>query len=107
MQMALKRDFVSVEDYLAGEENTQIKHEYIGGSIFAMAGASTEHNQIALNIAFALRAHLKGKPRRVFMSDVKVRVEFEGDQIFYYPDVMVGCDSRDKNHLYLQYPRIL
>jgi len=56
MQTALNREYLSVDDYLAGEEATDVKHEYIDGSAYAMAGASTEHNQISLNIALALRA---------------------------------------------------
>jgi len=107
MQVALERKFVSLEDYLAGEEKADIKHEFIGGAVYAMAGASTEHNQIALNIAFAARSHLKGRPCRVFMSDVKVRIEIGGEDIFYYPDVMIGCDSRDTKPLYLEFPRII
>lgn len=107
MQPAVNRDYVKAEDYLAGEETSEIKHDYIGGSLYAMSGASTEHNQIALNMAVALRSHLKGKPCRVFVSDVKVRLVFSGEEVFYYPDVMVGCDPRDTHRLYLQYPKLL
>src|SRR5438309_6507916 len=103
MQAALKRNFVTVEDYLAGEENSSVKHEYVDGAVFAMAGATAEHNEIAINITSAIKSHLRGKPCRVFMSDVKVRVEIAGEETFYYPDVMVGCDPRDKHHLFLRY----
>ena len=107
MQTALNRDFVSVDDYLAGEETSEIKHDYIGGSVYAMAGAIKEHNLIALNIYTALRSRLRGGPCQAFTSDIKVRLELLGDDVFYYPDVMVGCDPRDKHRLYLQYPKIL
>ena len=107
MQAALKRNVISVEDYLAGEEASRIKHEYVDGAVFAMAGATPEHNEIAINITSAIKTHLRGKPCRVFISDVKLRIEIEGEETFYYPDVMVGCDSRDKHHLYLRYPKLL
>ena len=107
MQAALNRDFVSVDDYLVGEEKSEIKHDYVGGSVYAMAGAIKEHNLIALNIYTALRSHLRGGPCQVFTSDIKVCLELLGDDVFYYPDVMVGCDPRDKHRLYLQSPKVL
>ena len=107
MQTAVCRDYISVQDYLTGEEISGIKHDYVGGNVYAMAGATTEHNQIAMNIAFRLRSHLKGNPCRVFMSDVKAQIEAAGESTFYYPDVMVGCDPRDKHHLYLRFPKVL
>lgn len=107
MQAALKGDFLSVDEYLAGEQTSEVRHEYIAGAVYAMAGASREHNQIAQNIAFAARSHLKASPCSVFISDVKVRLKVLGDDVFYYPDVMVGCDPRDTHRLYLNYPRIL
>ena len=107
MQAALSGEFVSVEDYLAGEEAGEIKHEYVGGVVYAMAGSTKEHNEIAQNIAFALRSHLKGKSSSVFISDIKVRLEALGEDVFYYPDVMVGCDPRDTQRLFLRYPKVL
>src|SRR5256885_6204510 len=107
MQTALHHDYLSVEDYLAGEETSDVKREYVGGNAYAMAGATTEHNQIAMNIAFPLRSHLKGNSCRVFMSDVKVQIEAAGEESFYYPDVMVGCDPRDTHQFYLRFPKLL
>lgn len=107
MQTALRCDYISVDDYLTGEEVSEVKHEYFGGNAYAMAGATTEHNQFSMNIAFAFRTHLTGKRCRVFMSDVKVRLSAAGEDAFYYPDVMVGCDPRDTNQLYLRLPKVL
>jgi Uma2 family endonuclease len=107
VQTALNRDYISVDDYLAGEETSDLKHEYVGGNVYAMAGATTEHNQIAMSIAFVFRSHVKGKRCRTFMSDVKVQVETAGESSFYYPDVMVGFDSRDTHQLYLCFPKVL
>jgi Uma2 family endonuclease len=107
MQAAFKRELVSVDDYLAGEEGSEVKHEYLGGVVYAMAGTSKEHNRIAQNIAFAARPSLKGKPCEVFISDVKVRLKALGDDVFYYPDVMVACDPRDTHRLFSRYPKLL
>jgi Uma2 family endonuclease len=90
-----KRVSIAPEEYLAGEQHSEVKHEYVAGHLYAMVGASEPHNQVALNLATALKAHLRGGPCRVFISDMKVRV----DDIFYYPDVFVSCDRAD-DHLY-------
>ena len=86
---------MSVAGYLAFEESSAVKHEFVGGEIHAMSGASLAHNKIALNIATALRAALRGGPCQVFMADVKVRLEAARDEFFYYPDVVVTCAATD------------
>ncbi len=82
------------EEYLAREELSPIKHEYINGQVYAMAGASDAHVTISLNLASALRSYLRGSGCRVYMSDMKAYIETTNT--FYYPDVMVTCDARDK-----------
>jgi Uma2 family endonuclease len=82
---------VSLEEYLSGERQSELRHEYLGGRVYAMAGASEEHNVILLNIAAALRSALRGTSCRAFMNDMKVRIEAAGRDVFYYPDVMVRC----------------
>jgi Uma2 family endonuclease len=102
-----KPQLLSVEEYIEGEQLSDVRHEYIGGLVYAMAGASDEHNAICLNLASALLAHLRGKLCRVFMADSKVRLRADADDIFYYPDLMVACDPRDTNRFFKQYPRVL
>jgi Uma2 family endonuclease len=98
---------VPIADYLAGEETSELRHEYLGGEVHAMAGGSTDHNLIAQNLTFAFRTHLRGKPCRAFMENVKVNLSLHTDDYFYYPDVMVGCDPRDTHRLYLRFPKLL
>jgi len=81
------------EDYFSWEEKQPLKYEYINGEVFAMTGGTLAHNSIALNIASALKNHLRGKGCKVFMADAKVGVSEKGP--FHYPDVMVTCDVRD------------
>lgn len=86
--------FFSVEEYLQLEQTSEIRHEYLGGQVFAMSGGSKEHNRITLNIASTVRSHLRGSSCSVFMADMKVSIELanQNKSIFYYPDVIVSCD---------------
>jgi Uma2 family endonuclease len=89
---ALKRPhFISVEDYLAGEELSEIRHEYLGGVVHAMAGGTNDHAAIAMNAGISLGGQLRGKPCRPFGSDAKVRIELQHQTRFYYPDLQVVC----------------
>lgn len=98
---------LSVEAYLAAEQSAQVRHEYVGGAVYAMAGASDEHIALCMNLAFALRTHLQGTPCRVQMSEGKVRLRLANEEIFYYPDVMVTCDPRDTDRYFKRYPKVL
>ncbi len=80
-------------DYLAGEDLSPIRHEYVAGEVFGMAGAMEEHATIALNFASLLRAQVRGGPCRVYIADMKLRVD--AADAFFYPDVFVTCDTRD------------
>jgi len=84
---------ISVEEYLESEKTAPVRHEYVAGQIYAMAGASDAHNTIAGNAFTLLKAQLRGGPCRVYMSDMKVWIEAAG--VFYYPDVLVTCDPED------------
>ena len=89
MATARQVTFISEEDYLEGEKIAELKHEYVDGHIYAMAGAHSNHNSLALNISSEFKNHLKGKPCRAYMSDMKVRIA-NGSK-YYYPDVLVNC----------------
>ncbi|GAA6621911.1 Uma2 family endonuclease [Scytonema sp. NUACC26] len=86
--------YLTSEEYLQLEENSDIKHEFIDGYVYAMAGALDPHVTIALNIASLLRNHVRGTGCRVYMADMKARIESLNR--YYYPDVMVTCDQRDR-----------
>jgi Uma2 family endonuclease len=108
MNAALKIDEpLSVEEYLKGEELSDVRHEYIGGRVYAMPGVTIAHNTISLNLASALKTHLRGGPCRVFVEGVKAHLRSIGLEIFYYPDVMVACDSRDTHRLFREYPKLI
>ncbi len=107
MQTAAKNDYVPVEEYLAAEENSEVRHEYLGGLVYAMAGTTPAHNTIALNLATNIRPRLKGGPCRLYMSDVRVNFQIRDDDYFYYPDIVVTCDSRDTNQLFISHPKLI
>lgn len=98
-------DFISEADYLAGEQYANIRHEYVDGKVYAMAGTSLRHNDIAMNIAFALRLAARDTPCRVNVSDVKVRAE--KPKAYYYPDVMLGCERDESSKHYLENPCLI
>ncbi len=107
MQAATQTEFVSVEDYLAAEEKSEVRHEYLGGLIYAMAGETRVHNQIVQNIGFALREALRGKPCRLYLTDVRVNLDLRNDDYFYYPDVVVTCDKRDSHPRFVRFPKLI
>ena len=96
-------DSITVSDYLAGEEISDTKHEYLGGTVHAMAGATIRHHKIAGNCLGSLHGKLRGKSCQPFNSDTKVRIEFPDHTRFYYPDAMVVCQSNpDSAHFQTQ-----
>lgn len=80
--------------YLAWEETQAERHEYLAGEVFAMVGVRQSHNVATGNLYASLRRALKGSPCRVFIESVKARVE--AADCFFYPDVLVTCDPRDR-----------
>lgn len=105
---ALKKPyFVTVGDYLAGEELGDVKHEYIGGTVHAMAEAINRHNIIAGNCFGALFGKLRGKFCQPYNSDVKVRIEFPDHIRFYYPDATVVCVPNPDNEHFQDRPVVI
>lgn len=91
---ALKRSqSTSINNYLDGEEVSTEKHEYLGGTVHAMAGVSNQHNAIAENCFAALHGALRGKPCQPFNSDTKIHIQYPDHTRFYYPDAMVVCQT--------------
>lgn len=107
MTALLKPGPVSVEEYLEGELVSEVKHEYLGGEVHAMAGGTNRHSEIALGIASGFRARLRGKPCRAFNSDAKVRIELPGQTRFYYPDAMIVCEPRKDNDTWQDRPVVI
>lgn len=90
----------SVEDYLVGEQSSEIKHEYLGGQVVAMGGASDRHGLIAGSLYATLLPSARSKGCQLFIADMKVRVDHDGDSYFYYPDLLLSCLPGDKESPY-------
>lgn len=84
---------MSADDFLTWEAGEPLRHEFVDGEVFAMAGAEDRHATVALNLASGLRLHLRGTPCRVYMADVKLHAAAANS--FFYPDVMVTCSAAD------------
>jgi Uma2 family endonuclease len=104
---AIRTRDVTVEEYLAAEAQATVKHDYVDGAVYAMAGASEAHNTIAMNLYRMLGGQLRGKACQPFGSDMKVWVRSEPGQCFYYPDAMAACDPADSGHGWRERPAAL
>lgn len=90
---ALKKQPMTAEEFLAWDETQIIKHEFVRGEVFMMAGGEDRNATVAGNLYIALRLHLRGTPCHVYNSDVKLRVE--AADCYFYPDLMVTCSATD------------
>jgi Uma2 family endonuclease len=93
----------NLEQYLEFEQNSLVRHEFVDGFVFEMAGATQAHNLISGNIFVVLKLAAKGKPCRVFQSDMKLLV----DGKVYYPDVFVTCNAEDDGKNIKQFPCLI
>ena len=103
MSAVLKDNRISIEEYLAGELISDIKHEYEDGYVYAMAGVSKNHQSIADNVLGEIRQHLKTMRCRPFGADVKIKVAGK----FYYPDMMVVCEDKSDSAYYTESPILI
>jgi Uma2 family endonuclease len=91
------RTGLSFEDYLVFEKTSSVKHEFIDGQLFMMAGASERHNRLAFLLAMQLETVTQEQPCQVSLLDLLVRTP---NNLAYYPDVFVVCDpSDDETHV--------
>jgi Uma2 family endonuclease len=88
------QQLMSPATYLDWEARQEIRHEYIEGMAYAMAGGTIPHNAIAINLIAMLRNQLRGSACRVLGGNAKVRIAEQGP--FFYPDILVTCNDHDK-----------
>jgi len=90
---AVPEQRLSAEQYLAIERKSEVRHQYYDGEMFAMGGASREHNRISMNIGPDLNHQLRARPCEPFMIDMRVKVDPSG--LYTYPDIVVVCDGAE------------
>ena len=104
--LAQEKNRITPEEYLASERESEIKNEYVDGEIFAMAGASRDHNKISTNIVRVIGNQLLEKPCSIFSSDMKVRAI----ETCTYPDILIVCGNEkydDENNDILLNPTVI
>ncbi len=89
---------LSATDFLKWEHEQPERHIFIAGEIYAMAGGTAEHQDATLATGSVLKAHLKDTRCKVF---IEMRLRIEPADAYFYPDVLVTCDSKD-----IQNPKI-
>ncbi len=92
-------NYFSADEYLRWEDQQEDKHEYVDGLIYAMAGASESHIVVTTNLTVLLVNRLRGGHCKIFPADMRLNIASQN--IYYYPDLLVTCDERDrpnKNH---------
>ncbi|MBI1830386.1 MAG: Uma2 family endonuclease, partial [Planctomycetes bacterium] len=107
MSAALKWNLVAVDDYLKGELSSPVKHEYVGGVVYAMAGARNSHNKIKDNTLISLGSRLRGRRCQAHGSDTKVRIQLPTHYRFYYPDDHVTCEHNPPTDSFQDKPVVI
>jgi Uma2 family endonuclease len=96
---------MSLDEFLTWENAQETRHEFLHGEVFAMVGARRVHGLIGLNLASALKSHLKGTSCRAFVEGMKVQA---AESALFYPDVFVTCDPQDlKTDMVFKHPKLV
>lgn len=104
MGLAKLKTKISVEDYLEREKISPVRHEFIEGEVYAMAGASDNHNRIVRNLVNSLDNLLKDSDCETFFNGIKVRVT---QNVYYYPDILVSCEEDPESPYFRNQPILI
>ncbi len=106
--LATATHLMTVEEYIAFEERSEIRHEFINNQLIPMPGTTIFHNTICINLTFLLRTLLKKGLFRIVQENVKVQITSDRD--YTYPDIAVTSDPRDlerQNVYFVKYPSVI
>ncbi|MDF1712439.1 MAG: Uma2 family endonuclease [Akkermansiaceae bacterium] len=107
MSKVLAAPLISPEDYLEGELRSSVKHEFVGGHVYAMSGGTMAHQRIARNFSRHTGNQLAGKDCEPTNSDFLVRIKADNDEVMYYPDGMIICHSVEDNEQFTESPTVI
>jgi Uma2 family endonuclease len=96
MQSVATPTLMSVQAYLEYEKTSDVRHDYVGGVLYALPGAKKEHNEIILNAVAILRSIVRRQGCRMFAESIKLHPTPDA---FYYPDLMVTCEASDDSYV--------
>ncbi len=91
---------------MENDNNTGTRHEYVNGVIYAMTGASRNHNRVTGRLYVRLSQHLQGTPCEPYQTDMKLKIQRDNDVRFYYPDVQVTCEE-ESDLYYNEHPCLI
>ncbi len=86
---AQRRPYLTPDEYLAIERQSELRSEYLDGEMFAMSGSSREHNLIVTNLSREISSRLRGHPCETYTNDQRVHIPSAGSYV--YPDLVVAC----------------
>ena len=93
------------QEYLKLERDTDTRHEFWNGEVFAMAGTSKSHSRISLNITRLIDDEFSPKGCDVFIAEIKL--ELQKENYYVYPDVILTCDKEDKEPYHIKTPSLI
>ena len=100
----LKR--TTVEQYLAIDDASEVKHEFRDGVVYAMGGATDDHGRISGNLFAAIHGHLPDRCD-AFLGDMRLKLGPAADAEYYYPDVLVTCSDLDRSKIFREHPTLI
>lgn len=104
MAIPKKLTYITANEYLEGEKLSEIRHEYIDGEVYAMAGATVRHYRLVKQLGNILERHLENTDCEVFIVDMKTKAN---DYIYYYPDVVVTCEKLTDEQDFISKPQLI
>jgi Uma2 family endonuclease len=105
--LASASTLISVEDYLAAEETSEVRHEYLSGLVYPMSESNGRHSTINANLAGLLHFRMPGSFFRGFSVQMKVRLQIADCTYFYYPDAMIVRERAGLGASWAEQPRVL
>ncbi|HMV61552.1 MAG TPA: Uma2 family endonuclease [Agitococcus sp.] len=96
-------NYMTEQEYLQQEQQSDLKHEYIDGQVYAMAGAKASHNRIVGNFYRKVGNYLENKPCQPYMSDMQVKIASK----YFYPDVLVDCSNLSDDSTFTETPILI
>lgn len=104
MAIPKKLHYITAAEYLEGERGAEIKHEYVDGEIYAMAGATVRHYRLVKQLGNSLEQHLENMDCEVFIVDMKTKAN---EYIYYYPDVAITCEELTDEQDFISQPKLI
>jgi Uma2 family endonuclease len=98
---------MTMDEYFEFEEQSQFRHEYVNGVVYAVNGPSVTHVRITGELLVAFKAHLRGGPCEAFATDLQLQIRVDEDEIVYYPDLIVACNREEWGDHFVRNPKLV